>query len=110
MKTAVKTIFLILIIQAAPVFSQTNALDFYLRIKPFASTRDDVEKIYGRGEPHKFSQYTVYYQKPEFNFLVTYSEGGCGKSSLWNAPEWTVTEIAYGHWKSPPKLKDLLGK
>ena len=109
MQVVAQAIFLILIVQTTVCLSQTSALAPYLKIKPFFSTREDVEKFYGKGE-FFINDYFRTYKSNDYQVSVGYSLGGCErKNPIWNIPEWTVTEIYYGRWKNPPKLKDLIG-
>ena len=110
MKAAVKAIFLILVFQITVCWSQTNALAPYLNIKPFFSTRDNVEKIYGQGDDPERNPYIVFYKHANLKILVSYSLGGCKESEypLYDLPEWTVESIDYKFSENPPKLKDLI--
>ena len=108
MTFTLKLLFLVLIVQVTVCFSQNKTISPFLNIKPFASTRDDVEKIYGKGNFPKYNPYFVNYKTSELSVLISYSTGGCEKKySIYNVPEWTVIEVNYSFLKNPPKLKDL---
>lgn len=110
MNLIAKTIFLILVLQVINCFAQTSSeLEKWLQIKLFVNTRDDVEKIYGKGKFGQ-NQYFVSYKTKDFTVSIDYSPGECEiKYSDFNIPEWTVTEVSYNILNNPPKLKDLVG-
>lgn len=90
-------------------FSQKKlTLNKYLKIKVFESTREDVEKIYGKGESGS-NPYFVLYKTPDGNVSVGYSYRNCQyEYPMWNVPDWTVEDITYRPFKNPPKLKALI--
>lgn len=90
------------------IFPQKSGnLEKWLKIKIFQSTREDVEKIYGKidGKNH-----FVRYENSDGSVYVDYSKGECKSviSPMWNVREWTVIGVTYTPWKNPPRLKDLI--
>ncbi|MGH9949056.1 MAG: hypothetical protein ACRD6X_17940 [Pyrinomonadaceae bacterium] len=78
----------------------------YLKVTPGVTTRPDIEKLYGRGDPsHFFVDYII----PEGVVSVTYSSGGCeqGKKSR-GIPKWTVEEISYDNADNIVPLKNVI--
>lgn len=70
------------------VEAQNNILDRIKNIKAIASTRDDVEKVLGKGEDRDFR--TVFHYDKE-TVEILYSSGRC--TAGWLAPKDTVIEI-----------------
>jgi hypothetical protein len=101
------------IVFAVTSFSQQReTLNNWLKIKVFESTREEVEKIYGKGDEgdNGNNPYVVTYKNSRGITQINYSSGDCKSSKipLWNVPEWVVTEISYSLSKNPPKLKDII--
>jgi hypothetical protein len=92
------------------LFGQTNKkLEKYLKIKALINNREDVEKLYGKGDVGKVNKYFVWYEILDMAILVDYVSKPCNPIyPLWNVPEWTVEEIRYTPQKKLPKLKDLM--
>lgn len=98
-----------MVIQATTCFSQSDALKPFLILKPFVNTREDVEKIWGKGSFNQ-NKYFITYKSSDIITSVGYHWGGCEKEySQWNLPEWSVTDISYNFLKNPPKLNNLIG-
>lgn len=63
------------------------------RITVMKSTREDVERIFGKAMDQGY--YTSTYLLAEGNLSVEYSIGNCKSKIGWNVPEWTVIKIYY---------------
>jgi hypothetical protein len=79
-------------------FSPSNAQarlipEKYLKIIPGITTRDEFEKIYGKGDPKSFIEF---YQSKDFVVTVMYSSGGCeeGKEVSWAMPKGAIEEVS----------------
>lgn len=91
--------------------SQTNSnLDYWLKIKPLESTRQDIEKVFSEGSAGINNKYSIFYKTPYGGINVRYSTGDCSSGIVkeWNVPEWTVIDVFYNTDDDPPKLKELL--
>jgi hypothetical protein len=108
--TKITSLLLFVLIFAVLGFSQKKEnISKWLRIKALVSNREDVEKIFGKGEFYQ-NKYFVTYKINDGVVSVGYSLGNCNQvSSILNVPEWTVTDISYDFLKNSPKLKDLIG-
>ena len=104
---------IVLIILASFSFTvdaQNDRLAPYLKIHVLKDSIGDVEKLFGKGKS-EHNPYFVTYKSRNLIVSVDYALGPCGtRSSIWNVPEWTVTEVSYEFRTKPPRLTDLLGK
>ena len=105
-----RLLILLIIVFTTPSLSLAQAsenLSEWLKLKVFVNTREDVEKVYGKGEDFALGKL---YQTPEGNVYVQYSGGeNCTSSTMtiWNVVEGKITELDYSPSKNPPKLKEL---
>jgi hypothetical protein len=85
-----------------------NNLDFWLKIKPLESTREDLRDLYGVGFIGNF-KHVVDYNASFGTVFVVYSMGDCsGVDNKVKVPEWTVLKISYSPNNEKPNLKVLL--
>ena len=92
--------------------AQNLIAEKYLKVKPGISTREDVEKIFGKHYANGYDKYTAYYRSNEVVFSVYYSDGKCNlEYDDWNLSEWTVEgvyiNVTDGH---ELRLKDVILK
>jgi hypothetical protein len=98
----------ILILVSVCLPQRKNNFEKWLKIKIFDASREDVEKLYGKGKIYQ-NKYFVIYKTLDETISVDYSLGGCERQyAIWNVPEWRVTEISYSFGKNSPKLNDLI--
>jgi hypothetical protein len=100
---------LLLILSLTPNFYNMD-LDKWLAMRPLLTKRADIEKMYGKPE-EAYDKHQVIYETKDGAVTVTYSYGPCRTAKIpeFDVPEWTVTEIMFSPWKSPPNLADLIG-
>jgi hypothetical protein len=102
------SISLFLMLCAVAAFAQFTRFE---NIKPMISTREDVEKLYGKGE-EKWAGWVWYYFDDE-NLSVVYGDGKCRGFSWtpynWLAPKDTVIIVDVNFLKDR-KLSDLKKK
>ncbi len=78
----------------------------YLKITPAVSTREDVEKLFGKGDPNSDR---ITYQIPDITIIVQYSFGDCSKRArIWAISEGIVEYVYYSFRENEPRLKDIL--
>lgn len=85
-------------------------LEYWLKIKPLESTRQDVEMVFSEGRTGINNKHSVFYRTAYGGVNVSYSLGDCTNGIIkeWNVPEWTVTRVFYNIEDTPPKLGSLL--
>lgn len=90
-------------------FAQSRLIaEKYLKITPTVSMRDDVEKLFGKGNA---AHHNVLYQTDADSVVsVEYSYGDCNSGAkVWGIPEWTVEEIYYvPREEKPLRLRDVI--
>lgn len=85
-------IITILVCAAHLVSAQESLLaEKYLKVKPTISTREDVERLYGK-EPVK--HFYALYETKDAIIEIEYSEGDCDTDDYkWSVPKWVVKEV-----------------
>jgi hypothetical protein len=87
-----------------------GSLEYWLKIKPFIDTKEEVEKMFSKGTATLNYKYLVSYPTSYGDVSVQYSPGSCtyAVDKKVKIPEWTVIDVTYNTDDGPPKLKKLL--
>lgn len=86
------------------------SLNDWLKIKPFISTKEEVDKMFLKGTPGLKYKYLVHYKTSYGGVSVEYSSGSCtyAVDKKVKIPEWTVIKVTYYTEDGAPELKGFL--
>lgn len=104
-------ILLLMLVLNNSLYSQDALpLDYWLEIKPFISTKKEVDKMFLKGIPGLNYKYLVHYKSSYGGASVEYSSGNCtyAVDKKVKIPEWTVIKVTYYTDDDAPELKGFL--